>query len=170
MDPFQLQSRSRIFTIGVLLATIAVTAWLILQDSKAAFTSFVMPGDPGPFFLADISILAIGLAGVILVIQAIVLHRRPWTEGDAGKAGKRIMRCLLPAAFVLTLWGLPAGMAALGTVPAFALFSFGWITALQFRSRRRLIPSLVTAALGAVAVSLFLQLVFIRLLATPLPL
>lgn len=170
MDHAQSQTPPRLLTIGLLFLIAATIAWVLLRQSKAAFTNFVMPGDPGPFFLADISIAIIGLAGLALVIRSLVAGRRIWQAAQAGPGtGVSVLRWGLAAAFVLTLLTLPTAMAVLRTPLAVATFAFGWILALQIRSRISLGPGLLTALLSAVAAGAFVQLVFIRLLATPLP-
>lgn len=170
MDHAPTQNPSRLLIIGLLFVAVAGIAWFTLHQSKAAFTNFVMPGDPGPFFLADVSIAIIGLAGVALVVQSLVLARRLWPAGHAGRGiGPSILRWALPVGFVVTLIALPSAMTLLGTPAALAIFAFGWILALQMRSGKPLAASLIVAAPSAAAASAFVQLVFIRLLATPLP-
>ena len=170
MDHAPTQNPSRLLIIGLLFLAVAGIAWFTLQQSKAAFTNFVMPGDPGPFFLADFSIAIIGLAGLAVVVQSLVLARRIRPAGHAWRGfDPAVLRWALPAGFVITLILLPSAMTALGTPAALAIFAFGWILALQMRSGKPLASSLITAALSAVAASAFVQLVFMRLLATPLP-
>lgn len=170
MDPAQSQTPSRLLAIGLLLLVVATIAWTLLRQSKAAFTNFVMPGDPGPFFLADFSIAIIGLAGLALLVRSLVGggSLRPAASAGPG-VGTSVLRWGLAAAFVLTMVTLPTAMTMLGTPAAVAVFAFGWIFALQSRSRIPLVPALLTAALSAAAAGAFVQLVFIRLLATPLP-
>lgn len=171
MDPAQTQTPSRLLAVGLLFLAFAGIAWSGLGDSKAAFTNFVMPGDPGPFFLADFSIAVIALAGAGLTVRSLLLRRRAGPGSRAGYGGDTpLSRWVLPAVFVITLVGLPTAMTALGTPAAIAVFAFGWIAALQLRSKKSLVPGLAAALLGAAAASAFVQLVFIRLLAAPLPL
>lgn len=170
MDHAPSQTPPRLLLTGLLFLIVAAIAWFSLNQSKAAFTNFVMPGDPGPFFLADFSIAVIGLAGLALVVRSRAAGRRIRTAGHAGSGtGPCVLRWGLAAAFVLTLATLPSAMTMLGTPVAVAVFALAWILVLQVRSRVPFLPGLLTAALSAAAAGVFVQLVFMRLLATPLP-
>ena len=170
MDNAPSQTPFRLLTIGLLFLIVAALAWFLLNHSKAAFTNFVMPGDPGPFFLVDFSIAIIGLAGLALSVQSLLLIRRERpTDHARGTLNLSVPGWGLAAIFVMTLAALPAAMIALGTPAAIAIFAVTWITALQLRSGKPLISSVIIAAVSAAAASAFVQFMFIWLLATPLP-
>ncbi|MFD2238021.1 hypothetical protein [Aureimonas populi] len=155
-------------TAGIFLG-IAALGWALLRQSEAAFSNFVMPGDPGPFFLARLCLAAIFLAGLVLALHAVRLLRRAPPAGQAPRGGAAPARWLLPAGFTLSLLAMPALMTGLGTTLAVFLFSCPWILILHGREAR-LGPLAVAGALAASgAAAGFVSLVFIRLLNVPLP-
>lgn len=148
-------------SIGALFAATALLAWAALAQGKRGSAS-VMPGDPGPYFMAHIAIAAILLAGVILCLQGL-------RQGPAALARPDLRAWRQPAIYVASLIFMPLAMLHLGTPLAVALFAFLWISGLARASGHEIGMALVLGALGGVAASAFTYGVFIRLLNLPLP-
>lgn len=161
--------RSTLAAAGIFLA-IGGAGWLMLGASRREFTNFVMRGDPGPFFLADLCLAAIGLAGVILAARGGAQYLQSRAEGIRLTWSVRDwLIWLVPALFVASLLVLPWAMRALGSTLALSLFAVAWMAALLRQSgaaRRRVV---LMPLAGGLATAGFVDLVFVRLLNLPLP-
>lgn len=157
------------FGTAVLFLSFAILGWALLRESEAQFSNFVMPGDPGPFFLARLCLSAIFLAGLGMAGRGLLLMRRSRLAPEPSGEQPSLRRWLLPAGFTFSLLAMPALMAAAGSTAAIFLFSLPWILILQAREKR-LAPWTILGALAAASAAAgFVALVFIRLLNVPLP-
>lgn len=154
-----LPPRRRHLAGGLLLLAFALVGGAALQSSRAAFTNFVMPADPGPFALPALCLLAVGATGIGLLIAGLRAPRDP-----APATGKT--RSLMPLLFLASVVAMPVLMAHLGTAPAVALFTFGWMMVI---AGGPLAGRLLRSALVGLGTGLAVYVIFIRLLTLPLP-
>ncbi|WP_171060527.1 tripartite tricarboxylate transporter TctB family protein [Poseidonocella sp. HB161398] len=160
-------STRKTFAAAAFFLVLCVLGLAILRDSRLAWQGMKMPGDPGPFFLIRLCLWATGIAGAGLLVLG-VLTRRPAPQ-PTGEMVAAARSWILSGLLVLSLLAMPWLMQAIGTPQAVALFAAPWILLLGTISRGWHPRLLIPAAGFGLASAVFVHLVFIRLLALPLP-
>lgn len=161
-------SARKTLAVGLFFLLLAGGGWLMLQHSRASYMGAPMRGDPGPFFLIGLSLLVLLCAGGVLLGLGL-WGGRGTTDAAALHPLAAAKSWGLPLAFLVSLLLMPAAMRALGTSPAVALFSVGWICALLAARSGPALRHLGVALLLGGGAALFVDLVFLRLLTLPLP-
>jgi len=165
-----LQSHRRSFAVGLVFLGISAAGWFMLEQSRRDFSSFVMPGDLGPFFLAELCLSAIALTGLAMLAQGGFRYVRTRQAGvSLSRAAGDYRRWLVPVLFMASMTLLPMTMRAVGTIPALGGFSVLWIFVLCQQSAVPLRRSVAMALGGGIGVGVFVHIVFVRLLNLPLP-
>jgi len=167
-------STTRTFAAGALFVLLSGLGLLALWHSESRHLGMTTPGDPGPFFLIRLCLWAIGIAGVIIVVLAVLRRERTAPGTRPGTAliltlRRRGQAWGLAGALVVSLVLMPAAMSGLGTTVAVAIFSTLWIAILLYlRDGAR--PRVALSALGfGLGSAVFIHIVFVRLLSLPLP-
>ncbi|QUS36736.1 tripartite tricarboxylate transporter TctB family protein [Falsirhodobacter algicola] len=146
-------------------AGIAIVGLAMLEHGRASYAGTIMRGDPGPFFLGRLCLIAIGLYGVGLGIVALTGRR-----GGRGKSAPASRSGLMLAgAMVLTLMVLPGLMQGVGTTWAVAIFAMPWLGVLLARSGVPHRRAAMGAVLFALLIAVTVRTVFIHALNIPLP-
>jgi hypothetical protein len=156
--------------IAVTFLVVATVAALLLRDSMSDYVGMSMRGDPGPFFLPQLCIAIIGIAGLVLLPRALWLRAR---RGARFTPTHRLVETArawaLSAGMTLSLLAMPSAMAWLGTSAAVAIFAIAWIFVLLWAAHglrgRNAVEALAYGGMTALAV----EAIFIRLLHLPLP-
>jgi len=180
-----LNKHQRSFAVGTLFLGIALAGWFMLEQSRRGFSGFVMSGDLGPFFLAELCLSAIALTGLAMLVQGgYYLARARHNPARAPRNFRAYLPWLMPVLFAASMVLLPMAMRTIGTIPALGGFSMLWIFVLfqqaalrkpissqpgPEKSASSLRRSVLMALAGGAGVAAFVQIVFVRLLNLPLP-
>ncbi len=170
MTPPIENSAYKTLAVGIFFLLLAVASWLLLRHSITLFSGNQMPGDPGPFFLSQLCLAILAVAGVVLIAIGVwcVAHeeRRHKHTSQLVSAAREWS---LSIGFALTLLSMPVMMRLLGTPAAVALFSVTWIYILLVSISGHSWRNLIEAVLFGAATAGFIHLFFVRLLTLPLP-
>jgi putative tricarboxylic transport membrane protein len=135
------------------LFMIAISLVVILGTSELAVWDGITPG--ARFF-------PLFVGGLGLLLAAILLWQQ-WRGADIGTVDRPDRQSLNRVVLtVVGLVGMAAGAPVIGLVPMLAVFS---LFILLVVLRQRVLPSVVTAAVVAIGT----YLVFVQMLAVPLP-
>ena len=163
-------SAPKSIAVGLFFLILAAAGWLALRHSEASFGGAVLPGDPGPFYMARLCLSVVGIAGIIVLILGVggALSARSGflptlSLMDAAK------RWLASLGFVLSLLLMPSAMDWIGTTYAVAAFSILWTYVLIAATRGHSLRGALEAALFGAATAALVHVIFVRLLLLPLP-
>jgi len=163
-------SAPKSIAVGLFFLILTVAGWLALRHSEAGFRGSVLPGDPGPFYLARLCLSVLGIAGVVILILGVsgAVGSRSGFMPTFGllEAAKRWIASL---GFVVSLMLMPAAMDWIGTTYAVAAFSILWTYLLIAATRGHSLRGALEAAVFGVATAALVHLIFVRLLLLPLP-
>ncbi len=157
---------------GLMFLAVAGLGWWVMEGDRQAFTTFVMPGDPGPFLLPQMLFLTVAAAGLWLMgVAGVQMARQGRGTGPRRRQPRReaIVQILLPAGFLASVGSMPFMMQAIGSLAAMALFAVTWIAVLGLRAVGPSLSLAATALVFGVGAALFTQGLFVRLLNVPLP-
>lgn len=163
-------SAAKSIAVGLLFLLLTAGGLLALQHSEAGFGGSVLPGDPGPFYLARICLALIGIAGIVVLLLGVV---GAISARSAATPTYRLVdaarRWAASLGFVVSLIVMPSAMEWIGTTSAVAAFSILWTYLLIVATRGHSLRGAVEAAIFGVATAALIDLVFVRLLLLPLP-
>jgi Tripartite tricarboxylate transporter TctB family len=151
---------------GVVALAVVGAGWLSL-DRDPSLATHDFGSDPGPALVPRLLLTALGVGGVVLVVQgAWSLARRSAAAGPA--LGPR--RLLWPAAFVASLLVYRQVLAAAGYPAATLGFCAAWMLVLTRRYQGRLTArSAALSVAAAVAITGAIYYVFKGFVRVPLP-
>lgn len=150
---------------GFIFLTISAGGFAMLQASRQNASGMAMPTDPGPFALPAICLTAIGVTGIVLLLLGF-LHRETPPHNQPVRMRIDYLR---PVLFLISLMLLPWLFDLIGTTSAIVVFSFIWMAGLNATTTSSITRRLLTAAIFAALAGMLVEVIFIRILALPLP-
>jgi hypothetical protein len=170
VTPFLIEgSAPKTIAAGVLLLALSAVGWLVLQHSISIFSGNQIRGDPGPFFLSNLCLSVIAIAGACLL--ALGVGGAVGARGQGGPVDRAaaLRAWGLPLGFVATLACMPLAMDTVGTIPSVAVFTCVWVYILLVNLGGHSWLHAVEAVLFGAGTAGVVQVLFVRLLTLPLP-
>ena len=161
---------STAFWAGLVFLVLTIVGYLLLRYSIEHNRGTPIPGDPGPFFLPTLCLIAVGITGAVMIIHSVaktLLASGPIVRPTQWDAIARSQ--VLTIGFIITLCLIPTAMVAFGTFYVVAVFSAFWIYAFLVASHKHSLRNLVEALVLGTATAIFINIVFVRILTLPLP-
>lgn len=163
-------SATKTLWAGLLFVCLTLIGFLLLRYSIVHNAGTPIPGDPGPFFLPTICLVAIGATGVFLIghcaVMSVSKFRTPIRFATFDVEPRTLG---LTLGFVLTLCLIPTAMMALGTFYVVTAFATLWIYVFLVAGHGHSLRNGIEAVGLGFATAIFINIVFVRILALPLP-